>query len=234
MMDIPEVKDFESGNGIKLVDSWQETIKKAELGEMITELSEFGLDGILQDGIVKDIPLLSTVVSIYKIGHTLRERSYLKKIIVFLKEVEEGNVDEKKKQDYIDRITKSKRTIQHELEYVMILLDRFLSEHKAKYLGRLFLAYIYEEIDWPLFCQLSELLDRLLPGDIECMSTTTLDNIQRSEMENCTLQRLQGLAVVTPNSKKSVFSADGKALATKNDGTYNLTALGKKLSGFVL
>lgn len=233
MIDIPEIKDFEDGNSIKLVDSWQETLKKSELVEILTELSEFGLDGILQEGMVKDIPLLSTVVSIYKLGHTLRERSYIKKLIIFLKELEEGNVDEKKRQKYIDRITKNRQIIQKELEYVMTLLDRFLSEQKAKYLGRLFLAYIYEEIDWSMFCQLSELIDRLLPNDIKCMASRVLGNPHRNEIENCMLQHLQGLGIVTANMKASVFDVNGNPLSAKFDGTYNLTALGKKLSGFI-
>lgn len=228
-------KDVDTKNEIALSfsDSWADTLAKPEFGEILTSLTEFSLDSILPEGIIRDIPFVSCAVSLYKIGATIKERSYLRKLALFLKEINDGNVDEYKRQRYLNRLIKNRRTIQKELEYVMTLLDRFLSEQKAKYLGRLFLAYIYEEIDWSMFCQLSELIDRLLPNDIKCMSSRVLGNPHRNEIENCMLQHLQGLGIVTANMKASVFDVNGNPLSAKFDGTYNLTALGKKLSGFI-
>ena len=149
--------------------------------------------------------------------------------MAFLIEIDKGNVDEEKRHGYVCRITKDKRTIQRELEYVLTLLDRYISEQKAKYCARIFLAYIYEKIDWNLFCQFSEVLDRLLPGDMECLCESILKNADRSEMENCALHRLYGLGIVQPNEKESVFDLKGNALARKHDGTFSLTFFGKTL-----
>ena len=233
MSELKSENDPKEQHGISLVDSWAATISKSGAGDLLPDITEFALDAVTNDGLLKDFPIVSTVVSIYKIGRTLKERSYIKKLMAFLIEIDKGNVDEEKRNEYIGRITKNKRTIQQELEYVLTLLDRFLSEQKAKYLGRLFLAYIFEEIDWSMFCQLSELIDRLLPNDIKCMSSRVLGNPHRNEIENCMLQHLQGLGIVTANMKASVFDVNGNPLSAKFDGTYNLTALGKKLSGFI-
>ena len=52
----------------------------------ISDLAEVGLDAIFEDGMLKDIPILSTAVSLYKIGSSIKERHNLKKLILFLSE----------------------------------------------------------------------------------------------------------------------------------------------------
>lgn len=227
-------KDPQDQNELSLVDSWAVTISKSGAGDLLPDISEFALDAVTNDGLLKDFPIVSTVVSIYKIGRTMKERSYIKKLMAFQTEFNLGNVDEEKRRKYINRITKNKRTIQRELEYVLTLLDRYISEQKAKYCARLFLAYIYEEIDWKLFCQFSEVLDRFLPGDSECLNQSVLENTNRSEIENCSLQRMQGLGIITPNEKATTFRMDSGILSTQFDDTYKLTYFGKTLVSIIL
>lgn len=230
MSELKSENDPNEQHGISLVDSWAATISKSGAGDLLPDITEFALDAVTNDGLLKDFPVVSTVVSIYKIGRTLKERSYIKKLMAFLIEIDNGNADEEKRHRYVGRITKDKRTIQRELEYVLTLLDRYISEQKAKYCARIFLAYIYEKIDWSLFCQFSEVLDRLLPGDMECLCESSLKNADRCEMENCALQRLYGLGIVRPNEKPRGFDVKGNAIVTQKDGTYELTFFGKSLA----
>ena len=41
---------------------------------LINSLLEAGLDSIMEDGILKDIPFVSTAVALYKIGNTIIDR----------------------------------------------------------------------------------------------------------------------------------------------------------------
>ena len=229
MSELKSEKDPDGQNDLSLVDSWAVTISKSGARNVLPDITEFALDAVTNDGLLKDFPIVSTVVSIYKIGRTLKERSYIKKLMAFLIEIDKGNVDEEKRNEYIGRITKNKRTIQQELEYVLTLLDRYITEQKAKYCAKIFLAYIYEKIDWNLFCQFSEVLDRLLPGDMECLCESNLKNADRSKMGNCALQRLYGLGIVQPNEKPRGYDIKGNAIVTQKDGTYDLTFFGKTL-----
>ena len=97
MSDSKETHNIEEEN-LSLVDSWSETIAKSSLGDLLIDLSESGLDAVTENEIIKDIPIISTVVSLYKIGHSLRDRSYIKKLEAFLREISKGTVDEKKKE----------------------------------------------------------------------------------------------------------------------------------------
>ena len=133
-------KDRVKELSVPLVDSWVETIAKRDLTDVLANLSEVGLDTITENEIIKEIPVVSTVVSVYKIGHTLRERAYLKKLFVFLREIENGEVGEEEIERYLQRITKNKHNAQNELEYVLALLDRILSEQKTKLFSSVILS----------------------------------------------------------------------------------------------
>ena len=205
-------------NELEIMDSWMETIAESNVGDLLIDLSEVGLDNIVDNELVKEVPVIKTVVSVYKLGHTLRERSYVRKLAGFLNEISKGTVDNDKKEEYLRRITKNKAIFQHELEYVLVLLDRFISEDKSKLLGRLYVARINEQIN-----------DRLFIGDFECLHRDIMENKNRNEFENSSLQRLQGLGLVKPCEKASGYDINGNPLLFQQDGTYVFTTFGENL-----
>ncbi|MDF4560139.1 hypothetical protein P3494_26935, partial [Vibrio parahaemolyticus] len=56
------------------------------LGGTGTELAEIAIDSVLDDGVLKDIPVVGTAVSLYQTGVAVRERQYVKKLVTFLSE----------------------------------------------------------------------------------------------------------------------------------------------------
>ena len=219
---------------LSLVDSWAQSLVREDLESILKDSLEVALDAILDDGLLKEIPVVSTAVSVYKIGHAIKERHYIRKLVLFLYEIRSGNIDEKTKQQYIQRITKDKRSTQRELEYLLILLDRMISERKVLFLAKIYLAYIRNEVDWTLFCKLSEVIDHLLPGDEECLKSSVLEDGNRNDMDNCAMLRLQGLGIVEPIIHTAVYDIDGNAIATRNDGIYTLTTFGNTLSTIIM
>ena len=57
-----------------------ESIEIKELSSLTTDYAELGLDSILDNSIVKNIPILKTAVSLVKTGLNVRDRIYVKKI----------------------------------------------------------------------------------------------------------------------------------------------------------
>lgn len=53
------------------------------------------------------------------------------------------------------------------MNYIIIILDRYINHNKTKWLARLYLAYLDEIITWREFLVYSEVIDVLLPGDEE-------------------------------------------------------------------
>ena len=67
--------------------------------DCLSSLAEVGLDSIMEDGLFKDVPILSTVVSLYKIGGSIKDRHNMKKLITFLNEIN-NEIDEYDEYDY--------------------------------------------------------------------------------------------------------------------------------------
>ena len=87
----------------------------------VSGLAEVGLDTILEDGILKEVPILSTAISIYKIGSSIAERHHLKKLVVFLDAINNGIVDESKRMEYRQKFEENKKFRNKELEYILVL-----------------------------------------------------------------------------------------------------------------
>ena len=68
-----------------LSDSFDETIKDSNLAEINADLYEVLIDSFLKDGIVKDIPIIGTILKLSKFSMSLKEHLFLKKIIYFIR-----------------------------------------------------------------------------------------------------------------------------------------------------
>jgi len=138
-----------------------------EVSDIAGEYAELGLDALVEDGLFKDIPIVSTAVAVYRIGKSIREKHHIAKLISFLNEINKGIVDEEKRQNYREKFTSNEKFRNQELEYILILIDRYISFDKPQLLAKLYLAYLDGLIDWSEFLRYSEILDRFLHGDID-------------------------------------------------------------------
>ena len=58
-----------------------------EVSGITSEYIELGLDALMEEGLFKDIPVVSTFISAYRIGKSIRERHLIAKLISFLNEI---------------------------------------------------------------------------------------------------------------------------------------------------
>ena len=114
----------------------------------ISEYAEIGLDAVMEDGILKDIPIVSTAIAIYKIGSSIKERHNLKKLLVFLNELNNGILDEQKRKEYQQKFQNNEKFRNQEIEYLLVLIDRYINYDKPQMLAKLYLAYLDGTIIW--------------------------------------------------------------------------------------
>lgn len=131
----------------------------------IGEYVEIGLDAVMEDGILKDVPLVSTAIALYKIGSSIQERHNLKKLLVFLNELNNGIVDAEKLQDYRKKFQSNENFRNKEIEYLLVLIDRYIDYVKPQMLAKLYLAYLDGKIIWEELTMYAEVVDRFLPSD---------------------------------------------------------------------
>ena len=145
----------------------------SDITEVVSGLAEIGLDSIMEDGLLRDIPFISTAVSLYRIGQSISERHNIKKLIIFLNSINEKTVDETKRRQYIQTITEDAEKRSKELEYVLVIIDRYIGYEKPTMLAKLYLSYLEEVINWKEFAAYSELIDRFIEGDYETLMSNT-------------------------------------------------------------
>jgi hypothetical protein len=69
--------------------SFIETLRKSDLSSVAAAVSELAIDTLLDDGLLRDIPVVSTFRSLWKMGVTIRDWLFVKKLLKFLVELQE-------------------------------------------------------------------------------------------------------------------------------------------------
>ena len=88
-----------------LADKLETTIRDESLQETAASLAEIGLDTLLDDGILRDIPLIGTLIGIAKSAVNIRDRLFIAKLRQFLNELHD--VPHETRDEMIRRINDS-------------------------------------------------------------------------------------------------------------------------------
>ncbi|MBD2145232.1 hypothetical protein [Sphaerospermopsis sp. FACHB-1194] len=136
-----------------------EAIQKSEVVDNLKDFAEIGIDELLDDGILKDIPVISPLYSIIKLNSTVRDITFIKKIVSFYLEI--GYVDDKFKEKFMVKYKCDPQYRKKVGEYIINALDRFDQINKAEAFGKIFAAYIKNEIKYNELTQYSYALDKI-------------------------------------------------------------------------
>ncbi len=141
-----------------------ETIKKSDLKDIVGDLGEVTLDSVLNDGILRDIPIINTMTKLIKIGVTIKDFLFIKKLFKFLTSLREINLEDRKK--LITKLEADPIYNQKVGENILILLDRMDNLQKPKFMAKAFKAYLYDKINGIELQRINYAIDRILVCDI--------------------------------------------------------------------
>lgn len=168
-----------------------ESLEVKRLGELAADCAELGLDSILDDGIVKDIPILRTAVSIAKIGFNIRDRIYIKKIASFLSQI--GNTTQEQREAFIEKYCGDTKRFE---EAVLLILEQADSVEKSCLIGKVFRACILGEISYEDALKLSTMVNKAFWGDLKQLIET--ENLSINEYNQSLV--MAGLFIIAPSS----------------------------------
>ena len=207
------------------------------------EYAELGLDALVEDGLFKDIPLVSTAIAVYRIGKSIREKHHIAKLITFLNEINKDIAGEEKRQTYREKFTSNEKFRNQELEYVLILIDRYISSDKPQMLAKLYLAYLDGEIIWEEFTMYAEVIDRFLLLDCRTLTSDAERFIvPRGIVGGESILRLVALGLMAEVTNTSAFEEHGDNISMtletltrsiSTDKTYRRTEFGDKLANIL-
>lgn len=180
----------------KLIEDFKESLfENSE--ELVGDYTELGIDSFINDGVLKDIPIVKTIVSVLKIGKNVHDRNLLKQSLNFIKEFNNGNVDEGKLKNYKIEIEKNTKKSEKELERVLLLLNNFIDIQKSIILAKLFKAYINEQINWNEFCEFADITDRLFMEDIRILKHFKENKELKGQLEDqFRVERIYSLGIL--------------------------------------
>jgi len=137
---------------------------KNEIVALSTNLGEVALDSIISDGIFRDIPLISTCISIGKVAYSFSNYRVIKNIIKFINELDiktEEEVDKFKEEYFKD---KDYPKIGEKVYYV---LDKADDEKKIKWLAECFRLFLDKNINLTQFMRLTSIINNAFVSDAE-------------------------------------------------------------------
>ena len=152
----------------KIVDlpkSLSKTLIESDLSSIAIDAMEIGVDGLLSKSLIRDIPIIGTLVSLVKTTQSISNYHFLSKIISFLNGL--ADIPIEKRQEMIKKIDESKKYRNKVGEQLLFILDHCEDNVKAEYISFWFRAFINDEIDYKEFLQGASIINRITVEDFQ-------------------------------------------------------------------
>ena len=147
--------------GITLTD----TLLSEDAISIALEYAETGLDTILLDGVLKEIPFVNSLVAVTEVGLALSDRILVNKLLKFI--VELSDVSNETRREMIDRLENDILFEQKVGEHILELLERIEGHRKPQMFARVFSAYASKKIDSTTLLRLNYAIERLPTSEIQ-------------------------------------------------------------------
>jgi len=141
-----------------------QSIARSEIKNITEDYCELGLDTMLEEGVLKDIPVFGTLTKLYSVGATIHGKILEKKLLKFLYELDKISFE--KRTGFVEKLNCDQKFEQRVGEHLLLLLERIDDMNKPPQLAKIFAAFIEEKIDFEMFVRLSSSIDRSLVSDL--------------------------------------------------------------------
>ena len=182
---------------VEYSNSLEETIKDSDLQNVTIGLSEIIFDKLIDNGIVKDIPIIGTVVGLGKATLGIKERLFLKKIIYFISELK--NIPQDKRRRIVEKIDGSGKFRTKVGEKLLFIIDRCEDHEKVQIIARLFAAFLSQKLSYKEFLRSSFIVERTVLEDLIWFVNYEYDDFTFEETGDLINSGLFSLELVDPH-----------------------------------
>jgi len=180
-----------------LSSSFKKTILKSDLSLVIQNAGEIGFDSLLDNGVLKDIPLLNTLFSLGKTVSNVRDYFFAKKILVFLESI--SNLSETERNKLVAKLDADEKFGRYAGEQLIELLSRIDSEKKAVLAASALKLYACDRVTSSQLQRINNAIDRFMLCDLnELRSFCAVNGGQQTDGNPITANFINaGLAYVS-------------------------------------
>lgn len=200
-----------------LQDRIVESIYSPKLIEVGKDIAEVALDSLLDDGILKDLPIIGTIVSVYNGAMDIRDRIFIAKIARFLFRLSDVPIEQRRL--FEERVSADQKLKRKVGVTLALLLDRLDDIEKPDFVAWCFGAYLNATITFDVFRRMSSAIDVAFVEDLKAICNE--DIRQTIEEKDDSLSNMSRTGFVE-------FRAVGIEGAWKDMGSikYSLSPLG--------
>lgn len=183
----------------KIVPSFQKSLFDGGK-DFIEDIVEVGIDSVLEEGLLKEIPIVGFLIGTKNVVQNLQDRNLLNQTLQFIKEFNSGSIDTRKLSKYKEDISQDNGKAEKELGRVLLILNRILDSKKSKILANFYRNYVNGRISWEDFCELSSVLEMLFISDIKVLEDIASNELTDNEdIELYPIDRLNALGLIRKN-----------------------------------
>ena len=192
-----------SNLGVSLIKS----VTQSGAGEIARDVSEMALDSILDEGLLKDVPVFGLLAKFYAVAGTVRDHIFLKKVASFL--FGTSLAPQGVKDKFRETLDADPGFCRKVGENLILLLERHDHFDKSLLLGRVFSEYLNNRINYEHFLRIASSIDRVPITDLNQLSSykdrmDSYDGTSRGSFANAlnadTCQSLYTSGLVTSGS----------------------------------
>lgn len=139
-----------------------------DIADIAADLGEVGLDKLLSDGFLKDIPVLGTLVKLAKAGKGVQDYIFAKKVnelILNIKNISETEIDK-----FIQKMEKDNKLQNRVVDHITLLLTRLDDLEKPQLVAKAFVGYMKNKLNFNEYKRISRAIDRCMTRDLEMLS----------------------------------------------------------------
>lgn len=145
-----------------------DSVASDKLKDLSADLLEVGLDSVLENGFLKDIPLFGALLKLHGAAVSIKERLFFKKIYTFLCGLKCASVE--KRQAVIESIAKKKGGHKAAGLVIIQIIDRLDDMDKPALIGKLFVACAEGRINADQLLRYSNIISGLYIDDLRKLS----------------------------------------------------------------
>lgn len=153
---------------IQPIQAFRDTICNTAV-DSLADVAEIGLDSLLADGFIKDIPAIGFLVRMGQGITSIKNVIVAKRILVFVQQVRTNSISDGALQNHIKELDNDPEKFNQELETILDYIDKQVGYIKAKILGNFYHSFLDRKISWEDFILLADIVGAISTADIDTL-----------------------------------------------------------------
>lgn len=156
------------------------TIAKSGAVELPAEILEFTIDQVIDESILKDIPVIGWLAKGVSATRSISDRIFHHKVLRFLLALEE--VSKSKREAFLAKVERDSDYRRKVGEHLIVILNKMDAFEKTPLLAKCFDHFLTDDIDYQYFVDLSNIIERTPLSDLSALCVPPNQRIKFSSV----------------------------------------------------